>query len=138
MSTATEKWAAMTARERDAAVAQSVMGWVAFPYSMPDGKGGWETRLCPPSNVHITTCDTFPRYTTDPSADYEVLKRVRESKWIDDREEAYNMFWNSLAEILRSRDPYYRDTENQNELYYMLEYRPGDFSHAAFLALEGA
>lgn len=81
-------------------------------------------------------CQVSPLYSTNASDDYLVLAKVRE--WGEDdklRWTTYGQFWTHLAEILRARDPYYKPTVNQYELYYMLEYQPGDYSHAAFLAV---
>lgn len=127
-------WDEMEPRVRDAWVHVEVFG---TPQPTCTRKLNWGA-FCPAHHKH-DCCGRLicPRYTTDASSDYEILKRVREEKWIYEKEGQYNEFWNSLAEILRSRDPYYRDTVNQNELHYMLEYRPGDYSHAAYLALTG-
>jgi hypothetical protein len=75
---------------------------------------------------------------TDANDDLMVLQRVRE-EWLDaddmhDGNGLWNLFWHHLAELLRSRDPYYRSTLNQNELHYMQEYRCGDYCRSAALA----
>lgn len=85
----------------------------------------------------------LPRYSTDAKADFEVLRQARcilEWSWRDDdgaeeNDILYSDFYRHLSEILRSRDPYYTDTVNQYELYYMDLYEPGDFSHAMYLAM---
>lgn len=56
----------------------------------------------------------------------EVMAKVK--CWIDTDSYRYDVFWNLLSERLRSRDPYYRDTVDQRELYYLAEYRDGDFA----------
>jgi len=71
----------------------------------------------------------------DAGDDFLVLQAVR--KWIDLDDDRYNKFYRTLAEMLRSRDPYYRGTVNQFELYYMDQYQAGDFSRAAWVAIGG-
>lgn len=119
-------------RELDCLVAERVLGWKVVEY----GREG-EFRYYETGDDYIEESNFLP--SSDVSDDYAVLQHVRE-KWLDadDYHEAngrWNVFWRSLAEILRSRDPYYRDTVNQYELYYMQEYRPGDYSRAALAAL---
>jgi hypothetical protein len=73
----------------------------------------------------------------DAHDDLMVLRKVRE--WLDaadvrEGEGLWNRFWHHLSERLRSRDPYYRGTLNQYELYYMTEYQCGDYCVSAALA----
>lgn len=138
-------------RELDATIAELVFGWkwyttngvhrfLADPEEIEPGLniGCVHETHTTMELAHNWLCHV-PPYTTDVEADYLVLRHVRE-KWLDadDYHEAngrWNVFWHSLAEVLRIRDPYYRDTMNQYELYYMQEYRPGDYSRAALAAL---
>ena len=87
-------WDAATDRQRDAWVADWVLGMVGV--------------------TMVSGSVKLPNYTRDPAADYEVLKRVRET-WPPDMQARF-------------------------ELYapHALEYEPGvdDWSHSAFLALE--
>jgi hypothetical protein len=155
--TAAQTWEEMEPRERDLAVAECVMGWewrtlrsgraagmyrwISDPES-PHMRGGNTTKATGDEPVRQTALVELPAFSTDASADVRVLGAV--AKWIDDEPEGppskpesyrYNRFWLRLAAILRSRDPYYRDTVDQQDRYYIQHYEPGDFSRAALAAL---
>lgn len=70
----------------------------------------------------------FPHYTTDASADYLVLCKVRK-EWerIFERASAFNQ---ALFDIWNVR-------AGRFDVWEPEMYEPGDYSHAAFLALEG-
>ncbi len=110
----------LAGRQFDYAVAREVLGWIC----KGDGDYG---RIYPPGNI---LCTRF--YCNDPIDDLKVHRVA--IKWIDSNQDRYNKYYKNLAEILRSRDPYYKPTVNQFELYYMDQYQPGDFSRAALLA----
>lgn len=97
-------------RELDALVAKKVMGWIhgpdgwLIPFGMPAKKTG------------------LSQFTTDPSADYEVLKHVREH-------------WNT-AQLLHGFDSALVDIWNsRRRIETMVCYEPGDYSKAALKAL---
>lgn len=104
-------------------VAELVMGWVK---DVLDGSVNWYTH----DSYRIGPW----RPLQSVEHDFIVFQRVR--KWIDEAPDLYEAFYNNLAELLRSHNPYYRDTINQNRLYYMDEYQPGDYSRAALAALK--
>lgn len=104
-------------REIDAKVAEKVMGWreiVPFdgPWGVPND--GHDSNLRAP----------VPRYTTDASADCEVLKHVRET-WeptaIDKFEKALWVAWQIRLVV--------------SNLAGFMAYQPGDYSRAALKAL---
>lgn len=107
MSTASEKWAAMEPRERDRWIDNHVF----------DGCELW-----------------LPHFTTDASADYLVLCRVRET-------------WADPAARRNERSLLYMFAEHLHEMQYARKdgcmgseitpvfYQPGDYSAAAYLAL---
>ena len=113
-------WEAATPRERDAWVAENVMGYdMANPPIIPvfDFTGRPFRELID---------DWWPTFTTDPSADYAVLKHVRET-W--GKVELY-LFDNAVLGLLgKPLGPYLsRPT-------YYVHYTPGVWSHAAYLTL---
>jgi hypothetical protein len=126
-------WDAATARERDCWVAEKVMGWrqVSIPpvehaFAKCEGRepdpGPWRVM---PGYDPITALKSVPEYTTDPAADYEVLKRVRET-WEDTSD-----FHHALSEIWG-----FRHFRTKHMLWVNpLLYEPGDWAHAAYLAL---
>lgn len=105
-------------------VASKVMGWEKVRDNM------WRTGAS-------TLIGRFSPLTSG-NDDLKVLRVAR--TWIerDDRFDQvgrYNLFYRRLSEVLRSRDPYYDDTVNQFELYYMDNYQIGDFARAALEAV---
>lgn len=136
-------WEAMAksrhARMRDIWIAEMVCGWrwieagrsffiqppERFESYKPEYVFSWEQvkegRLDVPNDL--------PRYTTDAAADYLVLCRVRET-WDQKRQARFSRelmygIWFGRRERWGTNDP-----EN------CIEYRPGDYSHAAYLALQ--
>lgn len=108
-------------------VGELVMGWTQKDSDI------WEKPDC-------TMIGRFAPLTIG-SDDVQVLAVVR--SWLDgddrfETEGRYNVFYRVLSETLRSRDPYYRDTVNQFELYYLDLYEVGDFARAAFAAVVAA
>ena len=124
MSTASEKWAAMNDAGRNEWIAANVMRWKrADRRAMGWGVGPvvWITAENPDDpNSNPTVQD--PQFTTDVAADYLVLCLVRET-W-DELQAA--RFADRLISVWESR---LGD--------YALHYHPGDYSHAAYLALSG-
>jgi hypothetical protein len=148
-------WESATARERDAWVAEHVMGLlqVKMSRSWRDPETGEEqihvedddehpdmtsfgNEPCPShiSEFSSFTCDAarepVPNYTTDPAADYLVLEKVRET-WDTETLEA---FAHGLYATWVERDP--KQHEFKSSVVW-LPYQPGDYSHSAFLALSG-
>lgn len=68
----------------------------------------------------------FPRYTTDASADYLILCKVREEWSITMKRH----FEDSVAMLDYEHS---REFPDESPAVY---YRPGDYSHAAFLAMQ--
>lgn len=137
MSTAHEKWAAMTARERDAWVAEHVIGW----RWITDGR---RCLLQPPERIATMLPEyvfmfsqiadkvweihgLVPSYTTDASADYLVLTHVRET-WDESALRAFAWHFHSITG-LRSR------TDAQRAVFALM-YEPGNYSHAAYLVIQ--
>lgn len=72
----------------------------------------------------------MPMYFADD--DLEVLRTVK--SWED--EDIKNYYWWILAALLRSRDRYYDDTKlSLTCMYYIENYRCGDYSRAAVMTL---
>lgn len=111
-------WGDMNERERDAAVAVHVMGWVRRQDSVVEGVSWWE----PPDGSRYKFMMSLPRFSFDPEDDYQVLKHVRENSEFGG--------WNAVAvgftlsQIWRDRCP-----SGQNMI---VQYEPGDYSHAAY------
>src|SRR5690606_36208905 len=97
-------WSELDARERDAAVAEHVMGW--RPMSLANGMeffsaGGNEMFVG--RNVYVgDKAVTGWSPSTDPIADYEVLRHVRES-WGFGLTDCPWLFGERLEQVLRSR-----------------------------------
>ena len=146
-STATEKWAAMESDVRNEWIAEHVMGWLWIAY----WKGAKrDTRVralfeptkfngllndpsCPWGCITATgdePAELFvgPQYSEDANADMLVLQTVRQS-WPHERT---NAFVNALGTI--------RWPRSNVSVAFSLELfaEPGDYSHAAFLALSEA
>lgn len=131
----TAKWEEMQPRERDAWIAENVMGYVWFRFERRDGSRRatlmTETSKRQCEQISLDGCKVVagpceevdasgaPNYTTNASDDYLVLEKVRET-------------WNIV-----------RITEFESRLFELqrhrslpsISYQPGDYSHAAFLAL---
>jgi hypothetical protein len=132
VSSASERWAAMQPRERDAWVAEHVMGW-----SQCNPHFEWSSHG---TGVGVSPWDEFatviPGYTTDAAADYLVLERVREMQeagtpvadWEDYLDALYSEF--SGANV-RPRISGYRPYE------CIAKYTVGAYSRAAWMAVEG-
>lgn len=130
----------MSDREFDAEVAEKVMGirWIVIESAMINGRlqgNGdvwWPEEfgdpLNPSSGAHVGWGPD--RYSTDPSADYEVLKHVRET-WGDDIHE----FCRHLYLILRQNMEAVLDYSN--EIDYAAYYLCGDYSRAALAVANG-
>lgn len=76
-------------REMDAEIAEKVMGWQEFPYLLnrddrratPNSRGA-ANGFCPPGQCHITTVERVPDYSTDISAAFEVVQKMRERGFV--------------------------------------------------------
>lgn len=148
-------WEEMEPRERDVWVAEHVMGWEWIVMRVPEGPFRY---LCPPDRETAEVCripewvetsdhdwrgprangdervtsqtGRMMRYTTDASADYEVLRHVRET-W---GPKAASEFMDGATSIWAARRAaMYRGLSYNDALMY----EPGDYSHAAYLALTG-
>jgi hypothetical protein len=115
--------------EVDMLVAEKVMGLEPWP----GAPGAFKAPIVLPGQQPRPSHP--PSYSTDPAADYEVLVKVRET-W-----QGLNRMWfnvklkgilqqHSLEDPLLGRE----DTEDV-PLWDEGQYRPGDYSHAALLAL---
>ena len=114
----------MSERELDAEVARKVMGWevhfrnTAFWVDAADAN-----KLC--DRVLASVGDWRP--STDPAADYEVLKHVRE-QWDAEPQAEFKA---ALEDIWQPR------SRSRGGLihFYILAYAVGDYSRAALAAL---
>lgn len=144
-------WKQMTSIERDAWVAEYVMGrrfWAerrggyelavmdVHLVGYPDGTWHEPWKRSRPGTEEryreIDCCEASrmgfhgqgpPRYTTDPAADYLVLKHIRET-WSDTQKRA---FGNEMACYVTEGREHHGRTED-----FWMSYRPGDYSHAAY------
>ena len=112
--------------ELDARVAVEVMGWSYQTF--PDGpcphvKHWYATSPCPENARHESWRAKCPRFSTDPAADYEVLKVAR--AWPHERQDA---FGKTLERIWMGRCNGYLPL--WLPLWSMF-YEPGDYSRAA-------
>lgn len=143
MSAGTQREALM--RELDAKVAEKVMGWKLFPvgyegtddetpeqkdYDIELRKAGIETvgwYAWTGSNVFLwsDSLGECYKFTCDVSADYMVLKHVRET-WTDRQKDDFD---NALEDIMIEKHAKY---PNQ---WFSILYEPGDWSRAALKAL---
>lgn len=115
------------ARELDARVAEFVMGihLIHDTAQVPDYYRGMGPYWAPPvGEPGFAEHWPIPHYTSNPAADYEVLRRVRET-WLHN--EQY-LFANALAELYRPR---------KEGNHPILRYIPGDYSRAALAVMEG-
>jgi hypothetical protein len=116
-------------RELDALVAEKVMGWTFF-----DVSGGQipkhEATMCwasPGSPSHHR--EELPFYSTDPTADYSVLVRVRETWGWKMRDAFYAALCAAWTE--RRTSNVHLGWGDHSSLWYS----PGDYSRAALAAL---
>lgn len=153
------KWDEMTERERDAWVAEHVMSQrvIGETYVSHDGtsvnptREDWNLRpvyVWNEETAKLHESDEFfdrswsvvnghwigallpvPDYTADASSDYLVLCTVRE-EWGTVRIE---QFAHGLYRVWTDRDPQQHEVKSK---IVWLPYQPGDYSHAAYLALE--
>jgi len=139
-------WQEMEPRERDAWIAEHVMGFVAYygldaydgkqdthsPYCLwgtPEYIASWSDMFGESSapNGCEPTYASLPHYTTDPAADYSVLEKVRDT-WGDSTGFQTDRFIECLEFIWGMT---HWGEANP------IAYQPGDYSHAAFLAMKG-
>lgn len=133
----TPTWDEMHPRERDAWIAEHVMGYVWFRYhSRGKNRGVLMTEFgknqceqltqSPPTSEVDDWRDTSiaPSYTTDAAADYLVLARFRDSC---DTSQACE-FVNEVGNIWHARYKAKIDVPRG-----CIQYEPGDYSHAAFI-----
>ena len=128
-------------RELDAEVAEKVMGWKKgdkWQTPVMDLRGDERRSLdhlrrrnwYRPDGAK-SFFDAIPHYTTDPSADYEVLKHVRDN-W---RGDLWTLFRQELASILIAREQAAEDETESIITNCAVLYKPGDYSRAALEAL---
>lgn len=114
-------------RELDAKVADKVMGWKVHGRPFP-GPGHWVTDK---NGAFIGNIDGGEvnekhwRPSVDAAADYEVLKRVRET-WTDEQQDNFEV---ALEDIMIAKESNYPNT------WHVILYEPGDWSRAALKAL---
>lgn len=130
---------ALPARERDAMVAEKVIGWPRHEVRI---KGSTDTVTVWTDNPAIADgvwsmnelrlYGTPPEYSTEVDADYAVLVKVRET-WAT---EAKMVFARILRELWGSRPSWCECIFNNGDL--PLAYLPGDYALASLAALEEA
>ena len=122
--------------EMDALVAERVMGWKRCDESYECG-GSVAARFVYRDGDGVFICCTswMPKFSSDPSADYEVLKHVRDG-WGGKGAIYGEPFCNILAGIWRRRweERYPEETDSDGAFWGM--YQPGDYSRAALLAVQ--
>lgn len=109
-------------QEIDALVAEKVFGWKRDPKN----QGSWIPPGREPLAVGFFTARPGA-YTTDPSADYEVLKHVRE-KW---GRAKLKQFILCLDDVWNARIGANGDKDGM----WAVMYEPGDYARAALKAL---
>ena len=121
-------------RELDALVAEKVMEFVK------NARGQWHQKHNPPMATYHDMA-MVPSYTTDVSADYEVLKHVRE-KWPKNEMEIdrFDKFLSALAQMWDERCRSFECGLSYGSGYghgakLGRMYEPGDYSKAALNAL---
>lgn len=120
-------WDAAKPWQRDAWLAANVMPLRVGEYVAVDDMGAAILR-----KGDSGSCAQIDRYTTDPAADYEVLKRVR-SAW--DREMVRKFSLRLFAVLAARRKSHGGDLGVNDMQLLAYELAPGDYSHAAYLAL---
>lgn len=125
-----EHWDAMTPRERDAWVAEHVMGWRDVDdgkfmakwkgYDEDTGKVLWDQTDHSGIPSEGGCRDFLPNCSTDASADYLVLKKVRET-WGNDKKIKFEMNLESQF--------------HRTGCCQAMNYQSGDYSYAAYLTL---
>ena len=122
----------MEPRERDAWGAEHVMGWQRVEIAL-NAIATIDNRFTPDfmGSYNGTRTVVHP-YSTDASADYEILKKVRETwdwKWL-------MAFENHLVTVQES---YAKDKDDPGSWhdFSQLLYQPGDYLHSAWLAENG-
>jgi hypothetical protein len=102
-------------RELNERIATEILGWRRSraeygeaPWILPDGVTAWTVRY----------------FTTDPTADYEVLRHVRET-W---EQGMIHRYGEALYRIWRHRSMF---------MDVGMRYEPGDYSRAALAVMEG-
>lgn len=117
-------------RELDAKVATLVMGGrLTCPVDNDCGHSVGVTRWGTDAKRNFCELNgkeiVIPHYTSDPSADYEVLKHVRET-WSAEQQ---NKFDDALEDIMIAHTGKYPNA------WHSILYEPGDWSRAALKAL---
>ena len=144
-------WDTAEPHERDSWIAEHVMGWVRYygrddaaepsertPYCLlgsPEYVAEWSKKFgaSEEPNGEEAIASSLPHFTTDAAADFMVLERVREwggSEWGGEDDTRFQSFCNALPTIWWPRSTV--------SLHFNLAtlYEPGDWSHAAYLALQ--
>lgn len=128
--TAVEQWQSMQHRERDAWIAEHVMRWDRDP---DDKHPGSNVSWFIPDREHrgegtgtTVIATTAPPFSSHAEFDYHVLKRVREA-WGGKRLWNFAVHFHTITG-LRAR------TAEQQAVFSVM-YEPGDWSRAAFLAM---
>ena len=134
---------AVTNRELDAAVAEVIFGWRWYAAAWGSlrflGNPNWtedspETPHWPltEASTKLPLCDDWqrsvPRYTTDPTADYSVLKHCRDN----DSDGEWTEFGCSLYDLWHSRSA--RGMNASGGLTWM-PYEPGDYAKAKLASI---
>lgn len=103
-------------------------GYLFSPYrsEVEEFIAGYRQRMpdSAPARCEVHTSTVYPAVSSDPAADYEVLRHVRET-WDTD---AQYQFAHALAELYRPR---------KEGNHPILRYMPGDYSRAALAVMEG-
>lgn len=128
------KWCQMQPRERDAAVAEQVMGikrrqvrvratdifadvWTHGVQTLADGQWTLE---------ELQNYGAPRPYSTDPTADYAVLKHVRETWSVEDQCDFHNKLLLVWSSKYNSRSISFAQVSQH------MRYEPGDYSFAAW------
>lgn len=124
----------------DACVAVAIFGWRWFE----SARSTWiarepewvlddpRVRTEPPEDVPLSFAKNLPAYTSDASADYTVLERVRET-W-DDIEQV--RLFDALHELWCGVDEGKRYGFGKTNRCTPMNYLPGDYSRAALSVLK--
>ena len=129
-------WDNATARDRDAWVAEHVLEWEPMPPE-PGSNMRWfrpdEKYARSEGGKRILSTTPLP-FTADAAADFVVLERVRET-WSGEQAEAFSGF---LCQIIQAKDReerYKKTPRGCHRTAWMCWYEPGDYSHAAWMAM---